>query len=132
MARWREASAAAGKSTAMEPSGAIEIVAIDENSAVGDVGAVVEHNPVVVPIVSPVSPSPAKPADEANSKAKAPREPCPREAQSRIPVPVGPDADGISIHKPGIVLRHINNFRVGRFDHNRLSLFGDFLLRCAL
>src|SRR5271169_1504392 len=116
----------------MESSGAIEIVAIDENSAVGDVGAVVEHDPVVVPIVSPVSPAPAKPAEKANSKAKIPCEPWPREVQPGIPIPAGPDPDGLSIHEPGVVFGNVNNFRVSWFDHNALPLIAHVFLRCAL
>jgi len=54
-------------SASMKSTGMIEVVAIDENSAVGYVTVVIEHDPVM-PIVSPVSPSPAKPAKEANSK----------------------------------------------------------------
>src|SRR5271166_5991876 len=116
----------------MESTGAIEIVAIDEDSTVGDVRAVVEHYPVVVPIVSPVPPAPAKPAEEANSKAKAPSEPWPREVQSRIPVPAWPDSNRLSIHKPRIVLRHIDNFWVCGLNHNVLPLFAYLFLRCAL
>lgn len=58
---------------AVKSTGVIEIVAIDENSAVGYVAVVVKHDPVVTPIVSPVPPAPAKPAKEADSKAEAKR-----------------------------------------------------------
>src|SRR5271157_397611 len=113
--RGRKASAA-GKATAMESTGAIEIIAIDENSAVGDVDAVVKHDPVIMPIVSPVSPPPSETAEEANSKAKAPSEPRPREIQSRIPVPARPDSYGLSIHEPRVVFRNVNNLRVCGFN----------------
>jgi hypothetical protein len=66
-------ASAAGKATAMESTGAIEIVVIDENPAVGDVGAAVEHDPVIMPVISPVSPPPAKTAKEADSKAEPKR-----------------------------------------------------------
>src|SRR5271167_309373 len=129
--RGRKASAA-GKAPAMESTSAIEIVAINENPAVGYVGAVVEHDPVIMPIVSPVSPPPSETAEEANSKAKAPSEPWPREVQSRIPVPARPDSDGLSIDEPRIILRHINNFRVRGLNHNGLPLIAHLLLRRAL
>ena len=45
-----------------------EIVAIYKGSTVTDVGGVVEHHSPVVPIESPVMPSPAKAAEEPNSK----------------------------------------------------------------
>src|SRR5271165_4486933 len=129
--RGRKASAA-GKATAMESTGAVEIVAIDENPAVGDVGAVVEHDPVIRPIVSPVSPAPSETAEEANSKAKAPSEPWPREVQSRIPVPARPDSYGVSIHEPGVVFRNVDNLRVRGLNHNGLPLIAHLLLRRAL
>ena len=51
--------------------GSIEVRAISENSAVGYVTVVVKHNIVVTPIRSPVAPSPAKAAKEADSKPQA-------------------------------------------------------------
>src|ERR1022692_662850 len=96
--RGRKASAA-GKATAMESTGAIEIVAIDENPAVGDVGAVVEHDPVIMPIVSPVSPPPSKTAKEADSKAEPKRNSGTIKEEPRIPIPARPDPDGLSIYE---------------------------------
>lgn len=61
----------AGEAATMKSAGAIEVVAVDENPAVGDVGAVVESNPVIMPIVPPVSPAPTKPTKEADPKAEA-------------------------------------------------------------
>ena len=116
----------------MKSTGAIEVVAIDENSAVGYVAVVVEHDPVVMPIVSPVSPSPAKPAKEANSKAKTPSESWPREVQPRIPVPARPHPDGLSIDEPRIILRHVNNLGICGLNHNGLPLFAYLFLRSAL
>jgi len=48
--------------------GMIEVIAIDENSAVRDVCVVVVNNSVVMPVVSPVVPTPAKSAVESDSK----------------------------------------------------------------
>jgi hypothetical protein len=45
-----------------------EIVAIYKSSAMGDVGIVVVNDRVVVPVGSPVMPSPSKTAEEADSK----------------------------------------------------------------
>jgi hypothetical protein len=68
--RWREASAA-GKATTMKSTGAIEVVAIDEHPAVRYVGVVVVNDAVVMPIVAPVVPTPAKSTKETDSKAEA-------------------------------------------------------------
>jgi hypothetical protein len=51
----------------------IEGGAIGEDSAVGDVGVVVENDSVVMPVVSPVVPAPAIAAKEADAKAQAKR-----------------------------------------------------------
>jgi hypothetical protein len=68
-----ETRVAAVKSVgSMKSPGMTEVVTVDEDSAVGYVAVVVEHDPVVMPVVSPMSPTPAKPAEEANSKAKPP------------------------------------------------------------
>jgi hypothetical protein len=63
--------------SSMKSAGAIELVAICEHSAVGYVAVVVENNAVMMPIVSPVVPSPPEPAKEADSKAEAKRNPRP-------------------------------------------------------
>jgi len=46
----------------------IEGVVIEKSSAVGFESMVVKNNIVVIPVRSPVVPSPAKPAKEANAK----------------------------------------------------------------
>ena len=67
----RESSrSAAMKSVgSMKSAGAIEVVAIDENSTVRDIAVAIETNVVVMPIVSPVVPTPAKSAKEADSES---------------------------------------------------------------
>jgi hypothetical protein len=49
----------------------IEVVAIDENSAVGYVRVVVVNNSGVMPIVSPMMPTPSKPTEETDPKAES-------------------------------------------------------------
>ncbi len=115
----------------MKSTDAIEVVAIDENSAVGYVAVVIEHDPVM-PIVSPVSPSPAKPTKEANSKAKAEGDSRTAKVQPGIRIPARPDADGCSIDEPWVILGNVNNLRVRRLDHNGLPLLAHLFLRCAL
>jgi len=63
----RESSRSAGVKSARM----IDVLAIGENSAVGLVVVVVETNVVVMPVVSPVVPTPAKPTEEADSEAEA-------------------------------------------------------------
>src|SRR5882724_9458398 len=110
----------------------IEGVVIGEDSAVGDVGVVVENDSVVMPVVSPVVPAPAIAAKEADAKAQAKRNSRSGKVQPWIPIPAWPDPDRLSIHKPRIIFRHVNDLRIGRLDHDRLSLLAHTLLGCAV
>lgn len=58
------------KTSAVKSTSVIEVVTIDKDSAVGHVAAMVEHNPVVVPIVSPMSPSPAEAPKKSEAEAE--------------------------------------------------------------
>src|SRR6266852_2379019 len=106
----------------------IEGVVIGEDSAVGNVAVVAESDAVVMPIISPVVPSPAKAAKEADAKAETKPNSRSGKVQSRIPIPSRPDPDRLSIHEPGIVFRHVNDLRISRLDHDRLALLGHGLL----
>src|SRR6266550_965158 len=112
-------------------AGMIECVVIGEDSAVGYVRVVVENDAVAMPIVSPVMPSPAKTAKEADSKAEAKRKSRSGQVQPWIPIPTGPNTDGLSVREPRIILRHVNDLGVGRFDRNGLSLLRHGFLRRA-
>src|SRR5258708_18037998 len=46
----------------------VEVTAIDDRSAVGDVGVVVVDRAMATPVVPPVTPAPAKPSQEPNPK----------------------------------------------------------------
>src|ERR1700675_953455 len=85
------------------PARVIESVVIGEDPAVGDVGIVVEDDAVMMPVVSPVVPTPAKAAKEADAKAKSPCKSGPCKVQAWIPIPPWPDPNRISIHEPWIV-----------------------------
>jgi hypothetical protein len=136
MEPWISARASALKSAStMEsatmievPARAIERVVIGEDSAVGDVGVVVERDSVAMPVVSPVVPAPAIAAKEADAKAQAKRNSRSGKIQPWIPIPAWPDPDWLSIHEPGVIFRHVNNLRIGRLDHDRLCLLGHGLL----
>ena len=49
----------------------IEVVAIDDRAAVGDVGVVVVNRGATVPIIVPVMPAPPKSSEKADSKSSA-------------------------------------------------------------
>jgi hypothetical protein len=47
----------------------IEVVAIDDGSAVGDVSVMVINHSPTVPVISPMMPAPPKSSEEADSKS---------------------------------------------------------------
>src|SRR5580692_4737864 len=116
----------------MKSSSVIGAVAIDEDPAVGYVGVMVEKNAVVVPIVSPVVPPPAKSSEEADSKAQAKLDARTFKEQSWIPVPSWPNSDRRSVYKPRIILGNVNHLRSSWLDHNVFALLAHLFLRCAL
>src|ERR1700730_15262132 len=109
-----------------------EIVAIDERSATGDVGVVVKDDRMVMPVTSPAMPSPAKAAEEADSKTCAEFNRRAADENSWHRIPSGPHRQGRTVHEPRIVCGHINDVWIGWFNDDRLSLRRYRLLRRAL
>src|SRR5580692_8895610 len=109
-----------------------EVIPIYKGSTVADIGGVVKHHSPVVPVESPVMPSPAKAAEEPNSKADTKREVGAAKPDSWIWVPSRPRDDRSPINQPRIVTWNIHHVWIGRFDGNRLSLRRYGLLGCAL
>src|ERR1700720_3946259 len=117
--------------TAVESSSAIrttgsmvEVAAIRKRSAMRDVPCVVKHDRPIMPIESPVAPSPAKTPEETQSESHAKGNSCSREIEARIRIPAGPPSDRRAIHKPRIVFWYIDHIRGYRFDGDVLPLFG--------
>jgi len=52
-------------------AGVIEIIAIDDRSAMGDVGVVIVEYPVAAPVASPVIPAPPKASEETDSESNS-------------------------------------------------------------
>jgi hypothetical protein len=116
----------------MKSATAIEVVAIDENSAMRDVRIVVEHDVMVMPVLSPVVPAPTKPSKEADAKTQAKCNSRPANVEPWVRIPSWPDSDGRSIYEPWVILRNVNNFRLGGFNYNGLPLLAHLFLRRAL
>jgi hypothetical protein len=92
--RWTEGGSGEGQAVEVV-GGAIEIVAIDDGCAVGDVGIVIVDYAMVVPVGSPVVPSPAEAAEEADAEAQAEGNAGSGDLQSWIGVPTRPGDDSI-------------------------------------
>ena len=99
-----------------------EIVVIYECSAMRDVGVVVINYCPVVPVESPVTPSPPKPTEETQPESHAKTNSWSSEIEPRIRIPARPHSEWCAIHEPRIVLRDVDNIRVGGFDCDRLPL----------
>ena len=124
----------AARGIAMKPvspaksSRVVEVVAINEDSAVRYVSVMVVNNVVVMPVRPPMVPSPAKPAEVADSKTEAKPNSRASKIQPWVRIPTRPDPDRSSIRKPGVVLRHVHHLRVRRFDHNGFSVIAHLFL----
>src|SRR5437879_2842114 len=107
----------------------MKTVAIDDGPAMRDVGVVVvDDSPVVMPIISPVVPTPAEAAKESDPKAQSKSDSWAVQEKSWIRIPTGENGEGVPIHQPGIVLRYVNH--VGRcgLNDDRFSLSTYLLL----
>jgi hypothetical protein len=108
-----------------------KVVAIRKCLAMGDVPCVVIHHRPVMPVESPVAPSPPIAGEETQSESNAKGNSCSSEIEPRIGIPAGPHSEWCAIHEPRIVLRDVDNIRVYGFDRDRLPLYCYVLLRSA-
>src|ERR1700758_1243873 len=101
----------------------VKIISINDGRAVRDVRVVVvDDPPVVVPIVSPVVPTPAEPAEGGHCEPKFKIDSRTGQKESRIRIPTRKHRHGSAVHHPWIVLRDVHDLGRRRFDDNRLSL----------
>src|ERR1700730_2233732 len=119
------------KVTAIEISPA-EVVPIDDRSTVGDIGVVVVDHPVAMPVRSPVTPAPAKASEETDSKSNAEGDRGAAKKDSGYRIPARISDDRCAVDQPRIVRRHVNHFRIGRLDDDRVALSLYLLLFVAI
>src|SRR6202171_52152 len=90
----------------------------------------VVNQAVSAPTRSPAVPPPAEASEETDTNAQAEPDPRPIKVEARNPNPTRIEREGITVDDPGIVFRHIDDLRICRFNHDRISLGRDgFLLR---
>jgi len=94
----------------------VERAPVIKRSALGVVPAVVVDCIVVMPIEPPMTPSPSKTAEEADSKADSEEEERTVIPNSGIGVPPRPSDDRASVNDPRIIGGDINDFGAGRLD----------------
>ena len=130
-----KAARAAGLIEIVDPvcaAAAVIGVAVIESSALGVVVIVIIDRVMVVPIISPVIPAPAKTAVPADAEANSEGEVWAAKPDAGIGVPTGPGDDGSAIDYPGIVGGHVNHVRLSRLNDDSRALGGDGLLGCVL
>lgn len=108
--------------------GMVEIVAIDDRSAVGDVGVVIVDHSMAMPVASPVMPAPTIPSEKTNPKADSKSNPHSTQEDPWHGIPTWVCDDRVAVHEPWIVGGHIDHLRVGRFDDDRVVLSRYLLL----
>src|SRR6267154_4598925 len=111
---------------------ATEAIAIAEIPAVGDVRLMAVNQAVAVPIRSPAVPPPAEATEETDTYSQAEPDPRPIEEEARNPNPTRIERERITVDDPRIVLRHIHDLRICRFNDDRISLGRHGFLRRAL
>jgi len=67
----------------------IEVIAIDDRSAMRDISVVVVYRCTAMPIVSPVMPAPPKSSEEADAEADSKSNPHAAKEDSRHGIPAG-------------------------------------------
>src|SRR6266852_6035259 len=113
------------------PTSVIEIVAVDDRSAVGDVGVMIVNHCSAMPVVSPVMPAPPISSEEADPEADSKSNPRSRQEDPRHGIPAWICDDRLAVHEPGIIGRHVDHLRIDWFDDDCVALSCYFLLFIA-
>ena len=110
----------------------VKVVAIDDGSAVGDVGVVVVDHAMAMPVASPVMPAPTIPPEETDAEPDSKSNPHSSQEDPRHGVPAWICHDRVAIREPGIIGRHVDHLRIGRFNDDCVALRCYLLLFIAI
>src|SRR5208283_438338 len=111
----------------------VRVIPVVKRVTPGVIALVVVDYVMVIPIASPMTPTPSPPAEPTDSEADS-SEPQIRAVvpNSGIRVPSRPRYDRTTINYPRIVGGNVNDFGTGRLNNDRLALRRHVLLRCGL
>src|SRR5579864_3332010 len=104
----------------------VPAVSIERPTVRNECIVVVDHGPVA-PIASPAMPSPTEASEESDPEAHTEGNGGAVNIQPGIWIPAGPHDDWGAVDNPWIVCGDVNDFRICRFNDDRL-LFGHHLL----
>src|SRR5712664_3117223 len=99
-----------------------DVVAINDRSAMGDVGVVVVDHAMAMPVASPVMPAPTIFSEETDAEPDSKSDPRSSKEDSRHRVPAWICDDRRTVYEPRIIGRHIDHFRIGRFNDDGVPL----------
>ncbi len=105
--RTSAARSASVERVAMIEVAVVEVVAIDDRSAVRDVGVVVVDRCSAVPVVSPVMPAPSISSEKAEPEADSKSNPRSGQEYPRHRIPTRIRDDRLTVHEPGVIGRPV-------------------------
>src|ERR1700733_14810487 len=77
-------------------------------------------------------PTPPKSPEKPDPKSDAESNPYSRQKQSRLRIPPWIRDDRITVHQPGIILRHVDHIGIGRLNNDSVALIRYRLLFIAI
>ena len=77
-------------------------------------------------------PAPTKPSEETDPEAHSKSNPSSGKEDPRHGIPAWIRDDRVAIHEPGIIGRHVDNIRIGRFNDDCVALSCYLLLFIAI
>src|SRR5208282_2707206 len=75
-----------------------------------------------MPVEAPMTPSPSKTAEPADSETESERKIRPPKPDSRVRIPARPSHDGISVNQPWVIRRDVNHIGLSGLDGNRRAI----------
>src|SRR5271166_3650570 len=109
-----------------------ETAPVVKGSAAGVIPAAVKPCVMVMPVETPMTPSPAKTSEPTDGEPDSKREIRATKPYPRIRIPPGPRHNGISVNEPRVICRNVHDIRFGRLNGDVRILCRYFLLRRTL
>src|SRR5580700_3152324 len=110
------------------PPAAIVVATVVKRIAARVIAIVIVDDGAAVPVGAPVSPAPAKTAEEADSESSSEEKVWPAKPDSGIGIPIRPRRYGIAVNDPRVVGRNVNNIRLRGLNDDGRTLSGHVLL----
>ena len=117
---------------AMVEVAVVKVVAVDDRSAVGDVGVVVVDHTVAMPVASPVMPAPTISSEKAHAETDSESNPGSGEEDPGHGIPAWICDDRLAVYEPGVIGGHVDHLGVSGLDDDCVALRCYLLLFIAI